>query len=51
MFKSAVVLTFVYALSSIASSLFANDISTMTAIASILMTTCATELALYFGAA
>ena len=51
MYKALIVLTFSFALSSIASSLLANDISTMTAITSILMTTCATELALYFGVA
>ena len=50
MYKSSVVLTFSYALCSIASSLIANDISTITAITSILMTTCATELVLWFGA-
>lgn len=49
MFASAIVLTFVYALSSIASSAIANDISTLTAITSILMTTCATELVLWIG--
>jgi len=51
MFKSAIVLTFSYALCSIFSSFGAGDISSITAITSILMTTAATELALYFGVA
>ncbi len=49
MFRIAIVTTFIWALSSIATSLVANDASSLTAITSILMATCATELALYFG--
>ena len=49
MYKSAIVLTFTFALSSIASSLIAGDISTLTCITSIWMTTIATEAALWIG--
>lgn len=50
MFNLSILLTFSFALSSIASSLLAGDVSTTTSIAAILMTTVATEAALYFGA-
>jgi hypothetical protein len=49
MFKSAITLTFILAIQSIASTYLANEIGTLMLIASIAMTTCATELALYFG--
>jgi len=49
MYRFSVVTTFGFALSSISSSLIANDVSTLTAQVSILMTTLATITVLYFG--
>ena len=47
MYRLAAVTLFGYALSAISVSTLAGDVSTLTAIASILMTTCATEVVLY----
>ncbi len=51
MYKLAVTTTFFWALTAIASALIANEVSGLTAVTSILMTTCVTELALYIGEA
>jgi len=49
MYRLAVVTTFGFALSSIASSFIAQDVSSLTAQVSILMTTLVTITVLYFG--
>ena len=50
MYKLAIITVFAYALTTIASSLINLDISSSTAILSVLTTTVATEVALYLGA-